>query len=331
MTINEHKTEFAGRPIINWEPGDPIETPTAANYRIETAYDLPIQDTNFLDKVKSIWQKPQPKPEIQWQHRFEAFLNTPNSQMVSGFVVGPWDHNFAGGSSAQVVSAIAAAHNALPNLKSLFIGDIIVEESEISWIIQCDLSPILNAYPALEHLGVRGSDSLSFGTLKHAALKSLIVESGGLPAEVVQQVANAQLPALEHLELWLGTDYYGGDTDIKDLQPILSGQRFPKLKYLGLRDSEMADRVAAAVATSPITQQIEELDLSMGNLSDVGAQALLASPAIAKLRKLNLSHHYCSDEIIAQFKALPIDVDVSEQLTPAVDDTTVYRFIAVSE
>lgn len=311
MTINEHKTEFAGREIITWEPGDPIEDPTGANYRIAVSDDM---DT-----------------KTSWTRQFAAFLKVLNAQQLRGLVVGPWSLNVSGDSTVEVVATIAEAHHTLANLQSLFIGDIIVEESEISWIVQSDVSTILEAYPALEHFGVRGSDSLSFGKLKHAALKSLIVESGGLPAAVVQQVAAAELPALEHLELWLGTDEYGGDADIKDLQPILSGQLFPKLKYLGLRDSEMADRVAAAVATAPITQRIEELDLSLGNLSDVGAQALLASPAIAKLRKLNLSHHYCSDEIIAQFKALPIEVDVSEQLTPDEDDTAVYRFIAVSE
>ncbi|NJM42348.1 MAG: hypothetical protein HC853_17225 [Anaerolineae bacterium] len=162
-------------------------------------------------------------------------------------------------------------------------------------------------------------------------MKTLTIESGGLPAEVVQEVAAANLPNLEYLELWLGTDEYGGDARIEDLQPILSGQAFPKLKYLGLRDSEKADALAHAIANAPITSRIQVLDLSLGNLSDEGANALAVAPAIRRLRKLNISHHYCSDEAVAKLMALGIEVDASNRQEPVRDDGEVYRYIAVSE
>jgi len=321
MTISEHKTSFAGHPIVEWEPGDPIEDPTGTNYRIASGF-------NFDESRQRT-----SKPKTTWMGRFEAFIATPQAPQVYGLVVGPWDLDSIAESSAPVIQAIAHAHDRVPNLRALFIGDIIYEECEISWINQSDMSPILRTYPALQHFGVRGGEGLSLGKLNHAALRSLIIETGGLPAQVVQEVSDAHLPELTHLELWLGTDEYGGDATIDDLQPILSGELFPKLKYLGLRDSEMADQVAEAVALAPILAQIEELDLSMGNLSDLGAQSLLSSTTITKLRRLNLSHHYCSDEMVAKLSALPIEVDTSEQLTPDEDqpDAAQYRFIAVSE
>jgi hypothetical protein len=107
-----------------------------------------------------------------------------------------------------------AARDHLPNLTAIFLGDIIIEENEISWINQSDVSPLFTAYPALEHFRVRGGNGLIVGSIRHERLKSLIIESGGLPAQVVRDVAAATLPALEHLELWLGTEEYGGDAPI---------------------------------------------------------------------------------------------------------------------
>ena len=54
------------------------------------------------------------------------------------------------------------------------------------------------------------------------------------------------LPALEHLELWLGTDEYGADTEVADLKNILQGKNLPSLRHLGLRNSEITDRMELA-------------------------------------------------------------------------------------
>ena len=72
MTINEHKTEFAGRPIINWEPGDPIQDPTGVNYRIAALYDMDGANATWLSNVKHLWKKPPPKPDPKWQSRFDS-------------------------------------------------------------------------------------------------------------------------------------------------------------------------------------------------------------------------------------------------------------------
>src|SRR5262249_24983775 len=189
------------------------------------------------------------------------------STQISEIAIGNWwcmgSYAFEGSDS--VVEALVAARDRLPKLRAIFFGDIIRDENEISWIRQGDLSPLLAAYPLLEIFVVRGgTDELSLGSLKHDMLKSLIIQSGGLDAGVVREVAAADLPELEHLELWLGTDSYGGNATVADLAPILEGGLFPKLKYLGLRNSQIADRIARAIATASVVERIRVLDLSMG-------------------------------------------------------------------
>jgi hypothetical protein len=227
---------------------------------------------------------------------------------------------------------LVAAHSELKSLEALFIGDIVGEESEISWIRQSDMSPLWNAYPNLLSFRVRGMDGLSLGALRHQKLRSLVVETGGLPRRVLEQVCRADLPDLEHLELWLGDDGYGWESSPDELQPILDGVRFPRLKYLGLRDSCVADEVAKLVAESPILDRIETLDLSLGTLGDEGALALAASAKLAKLKYLDIHHHYVSDGALAKLKVTGIRLNVDDRREPDDwGDEELHRYVAVSE
>jgi predicted DNA-binding WGR domain protein len=258
-----------------------------------------------------------------------TFLADPAAASADALVLGCW--SFEGDDSAALVEALVAARDQLPNLRALFLGDITYEEQEISWIHQTDVSPLFEAYPKLEHFRVRGGEGLTLGRLRHANLKALVIETGGLPTAVVREVAAAELPKLEHLELWLGDEGYGGDAAVEDLAPILSGKQFPKLRYLGLRDSAKADEVAAAVAKAPVLKKVKVLDLSLGNLSDAGAEALAASPLVAKLEKLDIHHHYVSPAVVKKLKALGPQVNAGDVKKPDEYDDEVVRYIAVAE
>jgi hypothetical protein len=128
---------------------------------------------------------------------------------------------------------------------------------------------------------------------------------------VVQSVGKSKLPALEHLELWLGTNRYGADTTPEDVEGLLQSNSFPSLRYLGLRNSEITNDVARALARSPLLERLRVLDLSLGTLSDSGARALLAIPALANLTKLDIHHHYVSPELVGRLHSLGIEVDAS--------------------
>jgi hypothetical protein len=146
---------------------------------------------------------------------------------------------------------------------------------------------------------------------------------------VVRAVGASDLPNLWSLELWLGTDNYGGDATAADLADLLSGARLPALTSLGLRNAEIADEVAAAVAGAPVVARLTILDLSMGVLTDRGARALLAGQPLTHLDELHLWHHYLSTDMMERLVAgLPgVRVDLDEQLHDDEED----RWIAVSE
>jgi hypothetical protein len=225
---------------------------------------------------------------------------------------------------------LVSAHPKLPNLRGIFIGDMVTEENEVSWIMQSDVSPLLLTYPNLEHLRLRGTERLSLGgRLVHQKLRSLTIETGGLPPRLLEEVMASQLPALESLELWLGTSGYGGDVTVQDLRTLFAGGVFPALKRLGLRDSEIVDEIAAALPSAQILSRIEFLDLSLGTLSDEGGQALLNNPAIKRLKHLDLHRHYLSKDVMVALKRAFPNVNVDDPQGSDTDQDD--RYVAVSE
>ncbi|WP_176611339.1 hypothetical protein [Actinomadura sp. WMMB 499] len=95
-------------------------------------------------------------------------------------------------------------------------------------------------------------------------LKVLRFESAGLPVGVVRAVAASELPDLEHLDLWLGVEFRGGDATIDDVAPVLDGERLPSLRHLGFQNTPMLDELAAALASAPVVARLESLALAWG-------------------------------------------------------------------
>lgn len=290
MTFSENLTEFAGKPVVDFVAGERFVDPANTVPRLRVNYDSGV-DADEL---------------------FRELIGSGIGDQLTALIFGQWSPEMYEETSAKLVETLVAAAEQLPKLRALFIGEMTYQENEVSWIYQSDVSALWQAFPRLETFCIRGANGLSLGQMRMNHLRQLTVETGGLPKSVLAEVAAAQLPVLEHLELYLGTEGYGWDGAVADLAPILSGQLFPKLKYLGLRDSEIADDVAAAVARSPLLERIDVLDLSLGTLGDAGAQALLAAPAVKKLKGLDLRHHYISADVAARFGKLGPHVDISE-------------------
>lgn len=236
--------------------------------------------------------------------KLARLLQDPQAGKLEALLFGRWLEAYEN-TSSQLIDALVAAKDRLTSLKAIFIGDIPYMECEISWIRQSDISPILRAYPQLEVLQVRGGDGLEFTPpVRHDNLKALIVETGGLSRTTVAQICNLNLSALEHLELWFGSEDYGGDCWVESVNPILFEQKFPNLTYLGLRNSQFSDEIAQAVVRSPLLQSISVLDLSMGTLSDAGAEILLNCAAIKELDILNLSENFLSEDMVQRFSQI---------------------------
>ncbi|MEU9450876.1 STM4015 family protein [Streptomyces sp. NPDC048277] len=271
-----------------------------------------------------------------WADAFARFVTAVDTTRVRALIVGAWQEAYDTDPSA-VVEALLAARDRLPALRALFLGDMVMEECEISWINQTDVTPLLEGFPELEEFGVRGGSGLRLTGLRHTALRRLTMEAGGLPAEVVRGVGASDLPALERLDLWLGTPDYGGDSEVADLAGILSGAGLPSLRHLALRNSEMQDDVAAAVADSPVLDRLEVLDLSMGVLTDEGATALLDGRPLTHLKKLDLHHNYLTEPLQDRVRAtlipagVEVDLDRDDADEDKDDDGTVWRYVAIGE
>ncbi|MFJ3922055.1 STM4015 family protein [Streptomyces sp. NPDC090022] len=314
MTIGEHLKEFGGLPVLDFPaPGADVRLPEPDSVAWRIAVE--VYDS-----------------EETWQQAFGRFAEAVDTTRVTTLVVGGWDEAYDG-DSAEVVATLVGARDRLPALRSLFLGDMTYEEAEISWIQQCDVTPLLAAFPALEELGVRGAQGLEFPAVTHERLRILRVETGGLPAGVVRGIAASDLPALRRLELWLGTSWYGADTQVADLEPFLTGGRLPALRHLGLRNSDIADDIATALAGAPVVARLRTLDLSMGTLGDEGALALLAGQPLTHLEKLDLHHHFISPEVEQRVQAAlePSGVTIDLQQRNLARDGLAGRYTAVAE
>ena len=279
------------------------------------------QGGKTIYRFRSDWENDSFHDDLQ------HFLDSEAAAEATGIVLGNWAGEAHDTSSEDAIERLADAQNQLPNLAAIYLGDIVSEENEISWIVQSDLSPLLDAFPQLQLLRTRGGNELEISDPSHDNLRALALETGGLSANVVRSICTSEFLELEHLELWLGTEEYGGDSTVQDLQPILSGALFPKLKYLGLRNCQYTDDIAGVIVNSPIIEQIETLDLSLGVLTDVGAQALLSLPDKGNLKKVSIHHHFASKSATKKLKDLKINFDTSGQQEG--DDE--WRFVAVGE
>jgi hypothetical protein len=302
--VSEHVQTFLNKPVQDYLPPTTID-PEKFVYRLRVDYD--DEGVTISDLL-------------------EAFVRDPQAAQVKELIIGQFNLE-SSESSFEVIDKMVALKEHFKGLKALFIGDITYEECEISWINQTDITPILKVFPALEHLQIRGGEGLSFSDLQHDQLKTLIIETGGLPLTVVSQVNAARLPNLEKLELWLGSENYGFDSSVEDFAPILSGKLFPKLTHLGLMDSELQDKIAIAVAQSPVLKQLKVLDLSKGTLTDEGAAALLNSEGVRKLEHLNLRYHFLSEGMMEQLKKLGISINLDDKQESEDED----RYIEVAE
>ncbi|MFI1991734.1 STM4015 family protein [Actinoplanes sp. NPDC020271] len=292
MTINEHLTTFAGLPIVEVDDEREPADPAAVAWRID------MED--FEADV----------PEFE--AALEKVLERAGPGGPAALVVGEWGSAYDSEFPAELLMRDVTRFSAL---RALFIGEMTYEQCEISWINHNDLTPLLEAFPQLERLWVRGSQGLELKPGHYPGLRELVLQSGGLPASVIRAVSACDLPGLEHLELWLGVAAYGGDARADDLATILGGRSLPALRHLGLCNAEIADEVAAAVAAAPVVARLDRLDLSLGALGDAGAEALLAGQPLTHLATLDLHHHFMSAEMAQRVvDELPgVAVDVSDQ------------------
>jgi hypothetical protein len=312
MTISDSTDVFGGKPVRAFDPSEGLVDAARTAPRIHIDWGRHEEGEDAVGDL-------------------EGLAAHPDAGQVTALLIGDWGGTGEGNDASALVAALVAAADRLVGLTDLFIGDMTYEDCEISWINQADVSPLYAAYPRLRQLRLRGGNGLSLGALAHPRLETLIVETGGLGVEVLRQVAQADLPQLTHLELWLGDSNYGWDGAATDVQDLLTKMRFPKLTYLGLRDSEIANEVAAALVAAKWPPALKVLDLSLGNLDDTGIFTLLHSGRLEGLERLDIHHHYGTNQAVERLMAQGVEVDASDARTPDRWDDQDHRYVAVAE
>ncbi len=311
MTVSSNLDIFLNKKVVDYSKNEGIQKPEEFVYRIRISYD----DSENGISIESLT---------------DDFAKDPNAGQVKEIIFGAFDYE-SSDSTEGIVNKLVEYKDVFKNLKAVFIGDITFEENEISWINQSNVGAVLEAYPELEHFQVRGGNDLSLGKLEHSNLKRLIIETGGLPPNVVTEVSNAHLPALQKLEMWLGSDNYGFNSTVGDFATIISGKSFPSLNHLGLMNSEIQNEIAIEVSKSPVLDQLDVLDMSMGILDDKGGEAILNSDGMKKVKHINLRHHYLSDAMMSKLSARFPGINLDEQEEAEDDEDESYRYIEVSE
>jgi hypothetical protein len=330
MGLYEFTSHFGGLPVADLRPSTmdatSIEpgTQPERNYSDSEVYGVGPAEYPADAIAWRIRIDPWEDEDVTFEGLFQYFLDSVDTTRVTALLCGCWDEELSEESPALAMLVDNAAK--FPNLRHLFLGDVVQEESEISWMTIGTITPILRAFPQLEELVVRGGaddadgEGRALEPLRHESLRKLTFESGGLAAGVITALGLCEFPALESLDIWMGISEYGGDATADDLAELLSGIRLPALRHLGLMNSEIQDAVAAAVAGAPLTARLESLDLSMGTLGDEGAEALLAGQPLTHLKRLRINHHFISEPTSERLRktlrplGVTVDIDSPEQL-----------------
>jgi uncharacterized protein (TIGR02996 family) len=272
-------------------------------------------------------------PDQDWEGTggdtiLRALVKSPAARFLQSITIGlikwqGYDDTFDEGIDAISKSGV------LSSMRELVVGDFDYgSDTEISWTDVGRVEPALLVMPNLRSLRVCGG-GIGFGkVLEHDKLEELTVETGGLPGSTVKAIGKCNLPNLTKMEVWFGQENYGAGGDIKQLKPLFTGQGVPKLRHLGLMNSEFEDDIAIALAKSPLLAQLQTVALSMGTLTDVGGQAIVAAADKFKhLKKLDLAHNYLSDDVVkALEKALGKKVSIGQRRTPYASSSGELRY-----
>jgi uncharacterized protein (TIGR02996 family) len=192
------------------------------------------------------------------------------------------DHTY--GTVCQVLGA-----QPRPTLRSLFLGDFTYEDCELNWSSIGDASVMWPALPGLERLKLR-SGEMTLGEIVLPALREFTTVTGGLDRDSAMGIARARWPLLEKLSLQYGPQ---GTHDFAVVEPILAARGLENLRHLGLTNCGFTDEICHALPRSEILPRLEELDLSMGTMSDDGARVLFDHPqAFGHLELLNVDDNY---------------------------------------
>lgn len=261
----------------------------------------------------------------------KEILEYEDLQKLDEIVIGCWGESYDN-EIQPILDMIEKNKEKFQHIKSFFFGDMTYEECEVSWIEQGNYENLLKALPDLKHLKIKGSVNLVLGNINHQNLESLEIVCGGLPSSVIRQIADAKLPKLKKLNLYLGVEDYGFDASIEDIKYLLNSDVIKNLEYLGIGNSELQNEVVEEFFKLKNIYNIKTLDFSNGTLTDKGANIILDNlELIKKLNKLDLTYHYLSDAMMKKLQSLRLNIILDEQNAPDEYDDEIYYYPMLTE
>lgn len=243
--------------------------------------------------------------------KIEKLCDSDQVGKLKNIVLGNWIEEYGEDDVDNIKDAIAILiENAskFTALEGLMIGDIFYEESELSWIFYDDMSALWNAFPNLKILHIRGAAGLKLGKIKHDKLEKFILESAGTAQNIALELAKAELPKLESLELWLGANRHteGSQVSEHDLT-LLFNNSFPALKAVAILNSELGFRTIRSVKNTSLLKQLRLLDFSGGILGDEAVKELI-DDSLQQVETLDISYNYFSDEAVKKLQNIYTNV-----------------------
>ncbi len=210
--------------------------------------------------------------------------------------------------------------------QKITLGDNV---DQISWHTVGNVEPLWRVTSLREFEMESGSFTL--GDIVAPALKRAVIVTGGLTRANGASIAEAAIPAIEHLEVYVGDPEYGGDCTL-DLAPLLQRTDLTQLRTLGLENAMFTDDLVRMLVAAPILKTVTSLNLSQGTLTDEGARILVASKgALERITDLDVSQSFLTPDGIELLSELGAEVDVSDQEEPWDDDGTPGYFVNIAE
>lgn len=313
MIDEPHLTEWKGIPVVQFDPEG--EKPDYENkiYRLGFNWDN----------------------EVMLSELFDKFLENDEVNESQGISFGP-DCEECSEFYKSANDRIIELKDQFPKLRFMFLGEMIGEESELSWIGQGDVgAPILEAFPALEDLRARGGvdygdDTLRFSACRHICLENLVLQTCGMPKDTIVGLQESVFPELKQLEIWPGDEDRGRTCGVEDIVKLAEVNPFPKLETLAIKNYDQVTELVPALADTPMLKQIKHLDLSEGTLQNAAVPSLLDHPSYQALETITVKHHYMSAENADKFNAVEGRHSSEREEADEWDDRLHY-YVGVSE
>jgi uncharacterized protein (TIGR02996 family) len=188
------------------------------------------------------------------------------------------------------------------------------------------LDELWAALPRLARLSVAGHP-FQLGTIDAPALVRAHLVTFAMSDQNARSIANARWPELERLDVRYGSVEVRVTAILDALRRLLERTDMPKLAHLGITGADFADELCDMLATMPVVRQLRELDLSRGQLTDMGAARLAAHPdAFSHLDVLDVSANQLTTAGIEAVRGLAKTVVTRDQLNPYDGDDDLYDY-----